>query len=147
MVHLINTHKKKVRARVPDPAEDSKRIAVVNGWFNKETFAVKEKRTIKTEPEVTAEYHSVVSITPEFEELHDQIKSKVARVEGTNKDLLCTDCGFISNHKSVMYDHVEARHVTHPGVTCQMCGKTGMTRNAHRVHLIARHKAKVTAKK
>ena len=35
----------------------------------------------------------------------------------------CNDCPYKSNRKSNLLEHVEARHVSHPGYLCQYCEK------------------------
>ena len=52
----------------------------------------------------------------------------------------CSDCNYESKNKNNMYEHVECRHVSHPGYICQFCNKTIASRNSLRNHIIRMHK-------
>ena len=46
----------------------------------------------------------------------------------------CNDCPYKSNRKSNLLEHVEARHVSHPGYLCQYCEKVFKTKDTWRHH-------------
>ena len=66
------------------------------------------------------------------EVLEQEILSKMCRTDNP-KVWQCIDCGY-SRKKSHVVEHVEAKHVNHPGYTCQMCPKVFPTRGSLRQH-------------
>jgi hypothetical protein len=52
----------------------------------------------------------------------------------------CLDCDYRRPKKCHVFEHVEARHVSHPPYACEDCGKLYRTRNTFRQHRI-QHKA------
>ena len=52
----------------------------------------------------------------------------------------CSDCAYESKNKNNMYEHIECRHVTHPGYVCPHCSKRIASRNSLRNHIIRMHK-------
>lgn len=58
--------------------------------------------------------------------------SKMQRTDDL-KNWLCMECGYKSKKSHVM-EHVEAKHVEHPGYACPICPKTFQTRGSLRQH-------------
>jgi len=52
----------------------------------------------------------------------------------------CLVCQKESHLKADISRHVEALHVQHPGVACEICGKTLKTRDGLRCHMAKFHK-------
>jgi len=52
----------------------------------------------------------------------------------------CTDCDYSTKNNSNLFEHIEARHVEHPGYACDICSKFCSTRNSLRSHK-ARHRS------
>jgi len=115
-------------------------ISSTNPPKTKESDIKPEEKDTKT-----YDYHSVSKVTPEFYELDAKIKAKV--IEKGQNEFTCKDCDFFTKNRCNMYNHVEAKHVQHDGVKCQICNKMCSTRLSHRVHLIVGHKVQVRAKK
>lgn len=63
--------------------------------------------------------------------LEQEILSKMRRTDP--KVWECMDCGY-KGKKSHVVEHVEAKHVDHPGYTCQLCPKVFQTRGSLRQH-------------
>ena len=53
--------------------------------------------------------------------------------EGSNWK--CTDCSYGSYKKNNVYEHVESRHVTHPGYYCEYCNKILKTKAFLKRHM------------
>ena len=51
----------------------------------------------------------------------------------------CNDCEY-KGSKSHVYEHVEAKHVSHGGYQCQFCSKILKTKGSLRVHNHMYHK-------
>jgi len=52
----------------------------------------------------------------------------------------CTVCSKETTRKHDLKRHVEATHVMHPGVACEVCGHMCKTRDSLRHHFSAVHK-------
>ena len=52
----------------------------------------------------------------------------------------CMECSFNANKKSTVLNHVESKHISHGGVSCDLCGKVCATRQAYRMHKSRDHK-------
>ena len=63
-----------------------------------------------------------------FLDVESAIQSKMSK-EGSM--WYCNDCSYQSNKKSHLYDHVEARHISHPGYQCQYCDKVFKTKDTY----------------
>ena len=74
--------------------------------------------------------------------LEQEILSKIERepeaVDG-KRDWYCTVCGH-QGKKGHLIEHVEAKHVVHPGYQCQLCPKVCSNRNTLRKHKHDKHK-------
>ena len=66
------------------------------------------------------------------------IQSKI--MAHSANEFQCKDCLHVSRTKQNLSVHIEANHVRdHPGVSCDMCGKTCTTRDALRKHMVRYH--------
>jgi len=54
----------------------------------------------------------------------------------------CNDCGKFSRLKNDIVKHVEAVHITHPGLVCHLCEKVLKTRDTLRSHMSSQHRDK-----
>ena len=52
----------------------------------------------------------------------------------------CNDCGKFSKLKNDIAKHVEANHITHPGLVCDMCEKVLKTRDTLKSHMKSKHR-------
>lgn len=52
----------------------------------------------------------------------------------------CSDCDYHTKNNSNLYEHIESRHVQHPGYNCDICFKFCSTRNSLRNHKARLHK-------
>jgi len=71
------------------------------------------------------------------------ISAKIRRVfeEGSNKSVWrCLDCGKEYKLKGDTSRHVEAHHIDHPGLECNLCGRILKTRESLRGHMNQSHK-------
>ena len=84
---------------------------------------------------------SVVS----FEDLDKTIERMLYR--NTEGQFQCTECGHVSNQRPNMVNHIESKHVSYPGVECEMCGKHIRTRQAYRMHLSRDHQVQPRKKR
>merc|ERR550519_589637 len=73
------------------------------------------------------QFHEVNS----FEDLDNTIKTMFYKIEA---GFQCTECEHVSKQRPNMVNHVEAKHVQHNGVVCELCNKHSTTRQAHRMH-------------
>jgi len=61
--------------------------------------------------------------------------------QGGNKDWMCGVCGKASSMKGQIKRHIEANHIeNHPGIKCNLCGRTSKTRNALNQHKREQHR-------
>ena len=51
----------------------------------------------------------------------------------------CCQCGHISSQKPNIVNHIESKHVSTPGVVCDVCHKHLRTRQAYRMHYHREH--------
>ena len=84
---------------------------------------------------------SVVS----FEDLDKTIERMLFR--NADGQFQCTECGHVSNQRPNMVNHVESKHVSYPGVECEICGKHIRTRQAYRMHLSRDHQVQPRKKR
>jgi len=54
----------------------------------------------------------------------------------------CSLCDHVSNQKGNMINHIEARHIPGPGITCHLCNRHISTRQSYRMHLARVHDIK-----
>ena len=73
----------------------------------------------------------------DLDDLKAKIESKIIAFE--SGEYGCQDCSYTSKFRHNLPKHIEARHVSHPGIQCDMCMKTCQTRESFRRHM-ARHK-------
>ena len=52
----------------------------------------------------------------------------------------CNDCGKFSKLKNDIAKHVEANHITHPGLVCDLCEKVLKTRDTLKSHMKSKHR-------
>ena len=52
----------------------------------------------------------------------------------------CITCMWETNHKTRMYEHVEAKHVETNGYTCPFCDKICQSKNALKCHRYKYHR-------
>ena len=64
-------------------------------------------------------------------ELDELINSKMVQYGTT---WTCLDCNYTSQKRCNVFDHVEARHIEHPGCQCPYCGSVKRHRIALRAH-------------
>ena len=69
-----------------------------------------------------------------------QIRSKMSSYRDEDGLWKCLDCGYRTKNNSVLYEHIESRHVDHPGYECDICSKFCSTRNALRNHKSFKHR-------
>ena len=67
-----------------------------------------------------------------LEELESTIKSMMAKKEG---GWACNVCGFLKLRKAHVKDHVEAKHIQHPGFLCPHCDRVYASRHSLRSHI------------
>jgi len=73
-------------------------------------------------------------------ELDSAIKLKmVRRLDGCYG---CTDCDYVTKYNTTCQNHIESKHLSTSGFTCQFCGKFCPTRNALKSHITKNHKEK-----
>ena len=72
--------------------------------------------------------------------LEPEILSKMARGASEASAWVCLECGYQSKKSHVM-EHVESKHVDHPGYVCPLCPKVFQTRGSLRQH--KKHHAKM----
>ncbi|XP_023339246.1 broad-complex core protein isoform X24 [Eurytemora carolleeae] len=65
--------------------------------------------------------------------LDDEISKHMHRDE-TDKSWICDVCGKTSMNKFNIFHHIEARHIKHSGVICDVCQRKFKTRNSLRNH-------------
>ena len=67
--------------------------------------------------------------------LEQEILSKMRRSNLTDEagSWVCLECGY-QRKKSHVIEHIEARHVEHPGYACMECPKVFQTRGSLRQH-------------
>ena len=70
-------------------------------------------------------------------DLDAQIKAKMVK---DPSGWYCTDCDYSTKNNSNLYEHIESRHVSHPGYACDICSKFCSTRNSLRNHKARLHK-------
>jgi len=76
-----------------------------------------------------------------FEKLDAMIAAKMSKfVEGGRSSWRCMDCGKDYNSKADASRHVEAHHVNHPGLACNICLKILKNRESLRSHMTNVHK-------
>ena len=51
----------------------------------------------------------------------------------------CSQCGHVSSQKPNIVNHIESKHVSTPGVSCDVCHKHLRTRQAYRMHYHREH--------
>ena len=71
-------------------------------------------------------------------ELTEQIRSKM--IKDPIMGWKCSDCGYGTKNNSVLYEHIESKHVDHPGYECDICSKFCSTRNSLRNHKSLKHR-------
>ena len=64
------------------------------------------------------------------------IKSKIDRRDNV---YACTECDYTTPYPDTCRNHVEARHLSTSGYTCQICNKFCSTRNAMKIHYTRYH--------
>ena len=67
-----------------------------------------------------------------YAEVLKQAESKMEKDIATGL-WICLVCGIVRK-KSHLFDHIEARHVVHPGYTCDHCVKSYRSRATYRKH-------------
>ncbi|XP_023319955.1 protein tramtrack, beta isoform isoform X24 [Eurytemora carolleeae] len=67
------------------------------------------------------------------EELDHQIKDLMYR--NLSGIYCCQKCDYQTQHQPVMKDHIEAKHVSGPGIVCQICFRVCPTRKAMKMHI------------
>jgi len=76
-----------------------------------------------------------------FEQLDAIIAAKMSKfVEGGKSSWRCLDCGKDYKSKGDASRHVEAHHVNHPGLACNICLKILKNRESLRSHMTHVHK-------
>ena len=55
-----------------------------------------------------------------FDEVDDEIQRLILKVEA---GFQCSECGHFSKQKPNMVNHIEAKHVKHAGILCELCHK------------------------
>ena len=76
-----------------------------------------------------------------LEQLDVLIATKMLKVsEGGRTHWQCLDCGKDFKLKGDASRHVEAYHIDHPGISCQICFKILKNREALRSHMRHVHK-------
>jgi len=70
-------------------------------------------------------------------DLEELIRSKMVKEQGSWH---CTDCPYTTKNNSNLFEHIESRHVDHPGYCCDICMKFCATRNSLRNHKVRLHK-------
>jgi len=76
-----------------------------------------------------------------FEKLDAMIAAKMSKfVEGGRSSWRCMDCGKDYKSKADASRHVEAHHVNHPGLACNICLKILKNRESLRSHMTNVHK-------
>lgn len=68
-----------------------------------------------------------------------------AKYERLGTDWRCLDCTFASRNRHHVIEHIEAKHVDHPGYVCGECGVTLRNRSALRSHKSRYHKKPLLA--
>ena len=131
------SHRLHIRTYHQDLSEPSSKKRK-DGPDDLSSFSLEDNNTVY-------EYYSVNRPTERFIDLHASIKEKV--VEKENGELRCGDCGYVAKkgRRDYMYSHIEAKHVKHDGIACQICDKICSTRQSHRTHLIGKHNVKTRA--
>ena len=71
-------------------------------------------------------------------ELTEQIRSKM--IKDPIMGWKCSDCDYRTKNNSVLYEHIESKHVDHPGYECDICSKFCSTRNSLRNHKSLKHR-------
>jgi len=71
-----------------------------------------------------------------YGEVDQIIRSKMTKHDGI---WMCTDCDYTTKKSSNLYEHIESRHCTSAGYTCEICAKFCPTRNAMRNHNVRYH--------
>ena len=51
----------------------------------------------------------------------------------------CSDCEYRSQKRGNLYEHIEAKHVTHPGYQCSLCHVVSKTSASQRMHFRKYH--------
>jgi transcription elongation factor Elf1 len=73
-----------------------------------------------------------------FADLDAEINSRISRLGP--QMFQCMDCEFNASKKSTVSNHIESKHIGHAGVSCNICGKVCVTRQAYRMHKSRDHK-------
>ena len=73
-------------------------------------------------------------------EVDEIIRSKIVQINSS--EYQCTDCNHTSKTRQNLGTHIEASHVDHPPVICNICAKLCTTRDALRKHNVRNHKDK-----
>ena len=76
-----------------------------------------------------------ISFTSFF--LESEILTRMQKIDGGWK---CTECDYVSNKKSNLYNHVEAKHVGGQLISCNYCGKVLKGVNSYSVHVSTNHR-------
>ena len=75
-------------------------------------------------------------------EVDQLIRSKMIKDQGS---WMCTDCQYVTKKSSNPYEHIESRHCSTSGYTCDICAKFCPTRNAMRNHNVRYHQTSKVA--
>ena len=72
-----------------------------------------------------------------YAQIDTEILKRIQRL--SDGHFQCTICPHTSNQKGNMINHVEAKHIPGPGITCYLCQKHSATRQSYRMHLARNH--------
>ena len=82
---------------------------------------------------------SEMSLFLGFQALDEKISSKVVYYPD-EQVFKCTECDYYSVTKRHVLNHIESKHITHPGASCAYCFKACPTREALRKHVSRFHR-------
>ena len=80
---------------------------------------------------------------PGLADLDSLIEEHMTKVKDHSQGRLvwsCNDCGKFSRLKNDIAQHVEAVHITHPGLVCDICEKVLKTRSTLKSHMKSKHR-------
>jgi ribosomal protein L37AE/L43A len=66
-----------------------------------------------------------------------EIRGKMVKCLGAWQ---CAECDYSTKNNANLYEHIESRHISHPGYVCPHCSRLIATRNSLRNHIIRMHK-------
>ena len=78
----------------------------------------------------------VLDVAADIEELKRKIYSKIVPLP--NGHFKCSDCDYTSKYRANLPKHIECRHISLPGLVCNICQKVYPTRESLRRH-VQRH--------